>query len=98
MPAPGRVVLQREDALDRLGAPGSGLDQGLERLAELAESRVGMFPVSRRPPVDPVEGWSRTSFTSFPVRGFPTGPALVTVFTNGIPSVAKPLIVTKHDR
>ena len=49
-------------------------------------------------PVDPVDGWSDTSFTSFPVRGFPAGPALVTVFTNGIPSVAKPLIVTKHDR
>jgi hypothetical protein len=49
-------------------------------------------------PVDPVDGWSGTSFTSLPVRGFPAGPALVTVFTNGIPSSAKPLIVTKHDR
>ena len=37
-------------------------------------------------PVDPAGGWSDTSFTSLPVKGFPFGPALVTVFTNGIPS------------
>jgi hypothetical protein len=44
-------------------------------------------------PVDPAIGWSDTSFTSVPVTGFPFGPALVTVFTNGIPSEAKPVIV-----
>jgi hypothetical protein len=48
-------------------------------------------------PVNPVGGWSDTSFTSRPVRDFPFGPALVTVFTNGIPSTAKYLVVT-HDR
>jgi hypothetical protein len=46
--------------------------------------------------VDPVGGWSDTSFTSIRVRHFPFGPALVTVFTNGIPSTAKPLLVAKH--
>ena len=47
-------------------------------------------------PVDPVEGWSDTSFTSVPLNGdFPFGPALVTVFTNGIPSTAKYLVVGK---
>ena len=44
-------------------------------------------------PVDPASGWSDTSFRSSPVRNFPPGPALVTVFTNGIPSTAKYLVV-----
>jgi hypothetical protein len=42
--------------------------------------------------VDPTAGWSDTAFTSIPVSGFPFGPALVTVFTNGIPSGAKYLV------
>jgi hypothetical protein len=46
-------------------------------------------------PVDPVGGWSDTSFRSVPVRDFPPGPAMVTVFTNGIPSAAKSLLVGK---
>jgi N-acetylneuraminic acid mutarotase len=44
-------------------------------------------------PVDAMAGWSDTSFTSQPIMimtvtssGFPAGYALVTVFTNGIPS------------
>ena len=45
-------------------------------------------------PVDPAQGWSDTSFTSVRLNGaFPFGPALVTVFTNGIPSPAKYLVV-----
>ena len=48
--------------------------------------------------VDPVRGWSDTSFTSLPVAGFPSGPALVTVFTNGIPSAAKYLVVPQSSR
>ena len=48
--------------------------------------------------VDPVAGWSDTSFTSVPVRGFPKGPALVTVFTNGIPSTAKYLLVAPRQQ
>jgi hypothetical protein len=45
-------------------------------------------------PVDPVRGWSDTSFTSVRLNGgFPSGPALVTIFTNGIPSTAKYLVV-----
>jgi WD40 repeat protein len=43
--------------------------------------------------VDPVRGWSDTSFRSIAVRNFPLGPALVTVFTNGILSNAKYLVV-----
>jgi hypothetical protein len=49
-------------------------------------------------PVDPTVGWSDTSFTSNPVKGFPPGPAQVTVFTNGIPSVAKSLIISRRNR
>jgi hypothetical protein len=48
--------------------------------------------------VDPVRGWSNTRFTSIPVRRFPLGPALVTVFTNGIPSDAKYLVLEKRHR
>jgi N-acetylneuraminic acid mutarotase len=44
-------------------------------------------------PVDPANGWSDTTFTSKPVNGFPPGPALVTVFTNGIPSAAAYLVI-----
>ena len=44
--------------------------------------------------VDPAVGWSDTSFASLPVSGFPSGPALVTVFTNGIPSAPFPFNVS----
>jgi len=44
--------------------------------------------------VDPTAGWSDTAFTSKPMTGFPSGPALVTVFTNGIPSDSKYLVVS----
>jgi hypothetical protein len=40
-------------------------------------------------PVDPAVGWSGTSFRSRPVGGVTPGPALVTVFTSGIPSVSR---------
>jgi hypothetical protein len=43
--------------------------------------------------VNPTAGWSDTAFTSAPVNNFPPGPALVTVFTNGIPSDAKYVLV-----
>ena len=49
-------------------------------------------------PVDPIEGWSDTSFTSLKVKHFPFGPALVTVFTNGIPSTARYVVVEHCDR
>jgi len=44
-------------------------------------------------PVDPIAGWSDTAFNSTPVNNFPAGHALVTVFTNGIPSDSKYLAV-----
>ena len=42
---------------------------------------------------DPRRGWSDTAFGSLPAKGFVPGPALATVFTNGIPSDAKYLVV-----
>jgi hypothetical protein len=49
-------------------------------------------------PVDPAMGWSDTSFTSAVLKHVPSGPALVTVFTNGIPSVARYLVVPQSDQ
>jgi len=43
--------------------------------------------------VDPSRGWSDTTYSSLPPTGFVAGPALVTVFTNGVPSDAKYLVV-----
>ena len=55
-------------------------------------------------PVDTMAGWSDTSFTSAPITlmtnsssGFPIGYALVTVFTNGIPSQSQ-LYSPQHSR
>ena len=43
---------------------------------------------------DPSTNWSDASFTSQTITGFPTGQALVTVFTNGIPSDSKLIQIT----
>ena len=44
-------------------------------------------------PVDPSQGWSDTSFGSLPLADFPGGPAIATVFTNGIPGKGKYLVI-----
>ena len=44
-------------------------------------------------PVDPAIGWSGVSFRSTAITGIPTGPALVTVFTSGIPSVSRSVVL-----
>ena len=41
---------------------------------------------------DPLSPWTDGTFTSLPLKT-PPGPALVTVFTNGIPSVASAIVV-----
>ena len=53
------------------------------QLRSIDNSQVSFLPVQQNP------GWSDTSFTSIPVNNFPLGPALVTAFTNGIPSDSK---------
>ncbi len=62
------------------------------QLRSIDNSQVTLLPVSPR------FGWSDTSFVSRPVEDFPFGPALVTVFTNGIPSTAKYLAGKRNDR
>src|SRR5437762_6553609 len=57
------------------------------QLRDIDSSEVAFLPV------DPTAGWSDTTFTSTPVNNFPPGPALVTVFINGIPSDSKYLVV-----
>ena len=44
-------------------------------------------------PADPLAGWTDSTFTSQPLSGFPTGPAMLTIVTNGVPSVAQPVTV-----
>ena len=69
------------------GAQNSSSNYPLVQLLSLANEQTLFLPV------DATTGWSDTSFTSRPVilmtsssSGFPIGYALVTVFTNGIPS------------
>src|SRR6185312_326067 len=56
--APGGVVVEGGEVLDGLGPPRAGLEQGLERLAELGEAPVGGLAVGvvARGPVQAVEG------------------------------------------
>jgi len=69
------------------GFQDSASNYPIVQLRSLDNSQVAFLPV------DPAASWSDTAFTSIPVNGFPFGPALVTVFTNGIPSAAKYLLV-----
>jgi hypothetical protein len=46
---------------------------------------------------DPEQPFSASGFTSQPLQGFPQGPALVTVFVNGIPSVSEITVVKLND-
>src|SRR5213078_4533407 len=72
------------------GAQNSSSNYPLVQLLSLANEQT-LFLL-----VDAMTGWSDTSFTSTPITvmttsssGFPIGYALVTVFTNGIPSQSK---------
>jgi hypothetical protein len=69
------------------GAQNSSSNYPLVQLLSLTNEQTLFLPV------DAMAGWSDSSFTSTPVTlmtgsvsGFPIGYALVTVFTNGIPS------------
>jgi hypothetical protein len=72
------------------GAQNSSSNYPLVQLLSLTNEQTLFLPV------DMIAGWSDTSFTSQPLTimtesssGFPGGYALVTVFTNGIPSESK---------
>jgi hypothetical protein len=45
---------------------------------------------------DPAMPWSNVSFSSLPLKNLPVGQALLTVFTNGIPSVARLLQINSN--
>ena len=66
----------------------SSTNYPIVQLRSIDNSQVAVFPV------DPLNGWSDTSFVSASVINLPLGPALVTVFTNGIPSASRYLVVT----
>jgi hypothetical protein len=69
------------------GAQNSSSNYPLVQLLSLANEQTVFLPMNAD------RGWSDTAFTSTPITlmttsssGFPIGYALVTVFTNGIPS------------
>ena len=66
----------------------SSTNYPLVQLRNIDNSQVAFLSVN------PTAGWSDTSFTSIPITDFPAGPALVTVFANGIPSDSKYLVVS----
>src|SRR6266550_8623640 len=81
------------------GAQNSSSNYPLVQLRSLANEQTIFLPV------DADRGWSDTDFTSTPITlmttsssGFPIGYALVTVFTNGIPSQSQLVlaITTPH--
>ena len=77
------------------GAQNSSSNYPLVQLLSLANEQTLFLPV------DAMTGWSDTSFTSTPITlmttsssGFPIGYALVTAFTNGIPSPSQFVLAT----
>jgi hypothetical protein len=74
------------EAATGFGSQHSATNYPLVQLRRLDNAQVSWLRV------DPAAGWSDTSFRSLPV-GLPPGPALATVFTNGIPSVSKAITV-----
>jgi hypothetical protein len=74
------------EAATGLGSQQSATNYPLVQLRRLDNAQVSWLKV------DPAVGWSDTSFPSLPV-GLPPGPALATVFTNGIPSLSKAITV-----
>ena len=80
------------------GAQNSSSNYPLVQLRSLANEQTLFLPV------DALTGWSNTSFTSTPIAvmttslsGFPIGYALVTVFTNGIPSESQFVVTPPCD-
>src|SRR5947209_4054192 len=76
---------QAEDGIRDIGV--TGVQTCALPICSIENSQIAFLPV------DPIAEWSDTAFTSTPVNNFPPGPALVTVFTNGIPSDSKYLVV-----
>jgi hypothetical protein len=80
------------------GAQNSSSNYPLVQLLSLANEQTLFLPV------DAITGWSNTSVTSTPITlmttsssGFPIGHALVTVFTNGIPSQSQFVVAVTEE-
>jgi photosystem II stability/assembly factor-like uncharacterized protein len=69
------------------GAQNSSTNYPLVQILSLANEQ-SLFLLS-----DPASNWSNTSFTSQPMPVLPPGYALVTVFTNGIPSTSRMTLI-----
>jgi hypothetical protein len=82
----GSVFKGISEASGGNGAQNSSSNYPVVQLRSIDNSQVAFLLV------DPTAGWSDTAFTSVPVSGFPSGGALVTIFTNGIPSDSKYLV------
>ena len=93
--------LLRASALNVTGSGFQGLGEGSTGLGYMHSATNYPLVQLRRLdneqvrwlPVEPAVGWSATSFRSTAVNGFPNGPALATVFTNGIPGVSGAVMV-----
>jgi len=69
------------------GSTGLGRSQGATNYPLVQLRRIDNEEV-RFLHVDPASGWTSMAFRSVPLMGWSDGPALVTTFTNGIPSVS----------
>ena len=98
--ATGSSILRPNGRLWLVGSRFQGISQGsgantqdsstnypVVQLRSVDNSQVAFLPVDR------VGGWSNTRFLSRRVSDFPSGPALVMIFSNGIPSASKYLVV-----
>jgi N-acetylneuraminic acid mutarotase len=70
----------------------SATNYPIVQLRRLDSSQVAFLPV------DPRRGWSNTSFRCAPLSDFPSGPTLVTVFTNGVQSNATYLLLSASNQ
>jgi hypothetical protein len=103
-----RPLLQTATTPLELGSPLVASGSGFRGLSEAAgghsEQSATNYPLVRLRRLDseqvrwllpdPAAPFSDTYYTSMPVRGISPGPALVTVFVNGIPSVSRIIIVS----
>ena len=99
-PAIDAATITRNGRVQLIGSQFQGISQASDGSAQDSSSNYPLVQLRsigneqvRFLSVDPSRGWSDTTYSSLSPTGFVAGPALVTVFTNGIPSAAKYLVV-----
>lgn len=65
------------------GAQSSSSGYPVALLQSLDNEQLTVIPLIQNP------GWTNNTFSFSPLSGFPTGPALLTIIANGIPSAAR---------